>query len=215
MQVYTLDEVPRDLGATSLALGLFDGVHAGHLALLARVREEAEKRGISPSVLTFDDDPALKAGTPRLTRHGPVISHEKMSSSHPWERTAAAPPAGSPPGDLGASHPCLGPSRTAASGRPTTSKLGRPRAISVSTCTGQALSPNRPALVTLAYIFFSSGRSFSGRQAADSTSIVLRSGGKSKQKSKKDMLFESTSPRDYFAPSRSIRSSQVEAISSA
>ncbi|MGM9609677.1 MAG: riboflavin biosynthesis protein RibF [Eubacteriales bacterium] len=67
MQVYTLDEVPHDLGATSLALGLFDGVHAGHLALLARVREEAEKRGISPSVLTFDDDPALKAGTPRLT----------------------------------------------------------------------------------------------------------------------------------------------------
>ena len=69
MQVYRLTggEALPSLPPTVTAIGFFDGVHAGHRALLSAAREEAEKRGVSPSVLTFDDDPALKPSAPRLT----------------------------------------------------------------------------------------------------------------------------------------------------
>ena len=40
-----------------IALGFFDGVHLGHAALLRRTVEEAEKRGVTPAVFTFDRPP--------------------------------------------------------------------------------------------------------------------------------------------------------------
>ena len=40
-----------------LALGFFDGVHAGHATLLRRCRERAEERGAEAAVLTFDVHP--------------------------------------------------------------------------------------------------------------------------------------------------------------
>lgn len=40
-----------------LALGFFDGVHLGHRALLEKAKEQAEKLGAAPSVLTFDTHP--------------------------------------------------------------------------------------------------------------------------------------------------------------
>ena len=40
-----------------IALGFFDGVHLGHAALLRRTVEEAEKRGATPAVFTFDRPP--------------------------------------------------------------------------------------------------------------------------------------------------------------
>ena len=40
-----------------IALGFFDGVHLGHAALLRRTVEEAEKRGVTPAVFTFDRVP--------------------------------------------------------------------------------------------------------------------------------------------------------------
>ena len=40
-----------------IALGFFDGVHLGHAALLRRTAEEAEKRGCTPAVFTFDRPP--------------------------------------------------------------------------------------------------------------------------------------------------------------
>ena len=42
---------------TALAIGSFDGVHLGHQALLARVREVAAGRGLAPAVLTFEPLP--------------------------------------------------------------------------------------------------------------------------------------------------------------
>ena len=46
-----------------LALGFFDGVHAGHATLLRRCRERAEERGGEAAVLTFDIHPdALVSG---------------------------------------------------------------------------------------------------------------------------------------------------------
>lgn len=44
-------------GATALTLGVLDGVHRGHQALLARLREEALARGLSPGVVTLHPHP--------------------------------------------------------------------------------------------------------------------------------------------------------------
>lgn len=55
------------LGTSAVAIGLFDGVHRGHLALLSLTRREAFLRGLKAVVLTFDDDPALKPGAARIT----------------------------------------------------------------------------------------------------------------------------------------------------
>lgn len=40
-----------------IALGFFDGVHLGHAALLRRTVAEAQKRGVTPAVFTFDRPP--------------------------------------------------------------------------------------------------------------------------------------------------------------
>jgi len=52
-----LDQVPADLGPTAVTIGVFDGVHLGHQALLARVVEEARSRGVLPGAITFDRHP--------------------------------------------------------------------------------------------------------------------------------------------------------------
>lgn len=41
----------------ALTIGNFDGVHRGHLALLARVAGAASARGIAPAVMTFEPHP--------------------------------------------------------------------------------------------------------------------------------------------------------------
>ncbi|MDX3904174.1 MAG: bifunctional riboflavin kinase/FAD synthetase [Pigmentiphaga sp.] len=41
----------------ALAIGNFDGVHRGHQAILARVRQVAEERGLVPTVMTFEPHP--------------------------------------------------------------------------------------------------------------------------------------------------------------
>ena len=52
-----LDDV-SDLGRSVVSIGFYDGVHLGHRAVLAAVREEALERGLSTSVVTFDRHPA-------------------------------------------------------------------------------------------------------------------------------------------------------------
>ena len=51
-------------------IGTFDGVHRGHLLLLARVKEEAEHKGFQSLVITFDNHPGSAINhhpTPLLT----------------------------------------------------------------------------------------------------------------------------------------------------
>lgn len=52
----------------ALAIGNFDGVHRGHQALLARLREVASKMGLESAVMTFEPHPreffATRAGDP-------------------------------------------------------------------------------------------------------------------------------------------------------
>lgn len=44
-------------GESAITLGVFDGVHRGHGALVGRLRREAESRGLSPGVVTFHPSP--------------------------------------------------------------------------------------------------------------------------------------------------------------
>ena len=48
---------PRGVPATVLAVGSFDGVHRGHQAIVARVRERAKASGAASAVLTFEPLP--------------------------------------------------------------------------------------------------------------------------------------------------------------
>jgi len=63
--------VPADLGSTVATVGMFDGVHRGHRALLDRVAAEAAARGVPAAAVTFDRHPltVLRPGSepPLLT----------------------------------------------------------------------------------------------------------------------------------------------------
>lgn len=60
-----LADVPADLPATSVTIGTFDGVHAGHRTLLDVVVADADQ-GLLPVVVTFDPHP-LSVVRPELT----------------------------------------------------------------------------------------------------------------------------------------------------
>ena len=52
----------------AVAIGNFDGVHRGHQALLAEVRQAAAARGLMPAVLTFEPHPREFFGETDLPR---------------------------------------------------------------------------------------------------------------------------------------------------
>lgn len=52
-----LDEIPRDLGPTAVTIGNFDGVHRGHVAVVARTRAAADRLGLPVVAVTFDPHP--------------------------------------------------------------------------------------------------------------------------------------------------------------
>jgi riboflavin kinase / FMN adenylyltransferase len=66
-----LAAVPGDLGPTVATVGMFDGVHRGHRALLDRVAAEAAAGGVPAAAVTFDRHPltVLRPGSepPLLT----------------------------------------------------------------------------------------------------------------------------------------------------
>ena len=71
MRVYTGDPADWDLGdvPTSVAIGVFDGVHRGHAAVFARLMEETENRSVV--AMTFATHPVEvvtgRPGPPALT----------------------------------------------------------------------------------------------------------------------------------------------------
>ena len=64
----SLAEVPADFGPSALTIGNFDGVHAGHRALIERVVELGRPHGWKPSVLTFDPHPTKVVAPARAPR---------------------------------------------------------------------------------------------------------------------------------------------------
>ena len=59
-------------GGSVLAVGAFDGLHRGHAALLARVRERAQVLGLSPLVVSFEPLPRAFFAREPLPRLGSV-----------------------------------------------------------------------------------------------------------------------------------------------
>ncbi len=53
-----LDDVPAGWGRSAVAIGVFDGVHAGHRAIVARAVAAANELDASSVVVTFDPHPA-------------------------------------------------------------------------------------------------------------------------------------------------------------
>jgi len=60
----------RPIKNSSVAVGVFDGVHVGHRKIICKVVRAARRRGISSVVLTFDPHPlkalSAKSGAPSL-----------------------------------------------------------------------------------------------------------------------------------------------------
>jgi riboflavin kinase / FMN adenylyltransferase len=61
-------EAARDFEPCAVAIGVFDGVHLGHQALLRRTREIAAELNIAAAVLTFDPHPACVVAPSRAPR---------------------------------------------------------------------------------------------------------------------------------------------------
>lgn len=53
-----VEDIPADLGRTVVTIGVFDGVHRGHHAVLAETVRRARERGLTSVALTFDPHPA-------------------------------------------------------------------------------------------------------------------------------------------------------------
>lgn len=52
-----IDRLAGDIGRLFVVVGVFDGLHLGHLYLLDHLREEASRRDALPTVITFDHHP--------------------------------------------------------------------------------------------------------------------------------------------------------------
>lgn len=65
MQLITNKFSPVPLPPTAVALGSFDGLHRGHMALLEGLKHAAKQRGIATCVYTFDKHPScFKSDSP-------------------------------------------------------------------------------------------------------------------------------------------------------
>lgn len=58
MQLFEgLGDVPASFGPSAVTVGKFDGVHAGHRAIIAQLKAAAASRGLAATVVTFDRNP--------------------------------------------------------------------------------------------------------------------------------------------------------------
>lgn len=66
--VHGVHQLSPERGPAFVVVGVFDGLHLGHLYLLGHLVREAEERGASPTVITFDHHPDEV-----LTGHAPPL----------------------------------------------------------------------------------------------------------------------------------------------
>ncbi|KHK96205.1 riboflavin kinase [Microbacterium mangrovi] len=71
------EAVPADFGPSVVAVGKFDGVHAGHRALLQRARQDAERLGAKVVAVTFDRNP-LRTVRPEICPDDVIGPSQKL-----------------------------------------------------------------------------------------------------------------------------------------
>jgi len=85
--IHALDALPS-VGPAALTLGVFDGVHRGHAALLGATVRAATERGLASAALIFDPHPdeVLRPGTvvPRLTPLATVVDRIRGDCGVTW-----------------------------------------------------------------------------------------------------------------------------------
>lgn len=76
LRVWSVGELPA-IGEAAICMGAFDGVHRGHLALVAATLNAARERGVRPVALVFDPHPdeVVRPGT-QVARLAPL--HENL-----------------------------------------------------------------------------------------------------------------------------------------
>ena len=62
MTIYKIDNISELVKGTAVTVGMFDGVHRGHQHILAILRQEATRLGLTPVVVTFDLHPRQVLG---------------------------------------------------------------------------------------------------------------------------------------------------------
>ncbi len=78
MQVFTsLEAVPEDFGPSAVTVGKFDGVHAGHRAIIRELKNVGERAGLVPAVVTFDRNP-LALLHPELSPEALLSNRQKL-----------------------------------------------------------------------------------------------------------------------------------------
>lgn len=78
MKVFTaVAEIPEGFGPSAVTIGKFDGVHTGHRAVIARLREVAARRGLTSAVITFDRNP-LEVLAPEKCPAALVSNEQKL-----------------------------------------------------------------------------------------------------------------------------------------
>lgn len=80
--VHGVEQLSPELGPAFVVVGVFDGLHLGHLYLLRHLVSEAEARAAQPTVITFDHHPDEV-----LTGHAPPLL---LDPRERLERLAAA-----------------------------------------------------------------------------------------------------------------------------
>jgi len=66
-QIYRrLEDARNNFGPCALAIGNFDGVHIGHVALIREAVQRGQAEGWNPAVLTFDPHPAAVVAPDRI-----------------------------------------------------------------------------------------------------------------------------------------------------
>ncbi|AAT88656.1 bifunctional riboflavin kinase/FMN adenylyltransferase [Leifsonia xyli subsp. xyli] len=78
MKVFTaVADVPAGYGPSAVTIGKFDGVHTGHRAVIARLRQVADERGLAATVITFDRNP-LEVIAPEKCPPALVSNRQKL-----------------------------------------------------------------------------------------------------------------------------------------
>ncbi|MDP3208946.1 MAG: bifunctional riboflavin kinase/FAD synthetase [Rhodoglobus sp.] len=78
MQIFrSLSEIPADFGPSAVTIGKFDGVHAGHRAVIGRLETTARARSLTSVVVTFDRNP-LAVLRPEMCPENLVSNEQKL-----------------------------------------------------------------------------------------------------------------------------------------